>query len=196
MLKKVLSVSAIAVLVILGAHPLEAQEASSGSGSFHSGLKLKGSYVYNRSSLDTEQKKLTEPSAGWNAGLEIVGESFGFGLTGFTAGEFADFQADSTSFIVLAEVNYYAPVKVLRLAPYAGVHTGLGTYTTAYFSDPTMPKLQDRSPGSIGFQFGARWQPVSLGSVDVQWRRLSTSAAEAQGSGFERTQVLLGVTLF
>jgi hypothetical protein len=190
------SSTAVLLALLALATPGTAVTQEAPGSSFHSGLKFKGAHIYNRSSLDTEQRELTEANTGWSAGIEIVGRHIGIGLTGFTAGTISEFAVDETTFVVLAEANYYVPIRVIRLAPYVGVHTGLGSYTSSYVDEPYLPSVSDRSPASLGLQFGARWQPIALGSIDVQWRRLSESAAQAQDRSFERSQILLGVTLF
>lgn len=87
------------------------------------------------------------------------------------------------------------PVEALRLAPYAGVHTALGTFTKDFFKDAYFPKPQD-GLGGLGYQVGVRFKPVPLIAVDAQWRRQSGFAHENQDPTMERTQVLLGVVLF
>src|SRR5690606_40074879 len=82
-------------------------------------------------------------------------------------------------------------MRALRLAPYLGVHTGLGTYRKGA-SD--FPSLHDNL-AELGYQFGVRFQPWVYLGLDAQVRWMSDAAYRDQGEAFERTQVLLGITI-
>jgi hypothetical protein len=163
---------------------------------FHTGLKLGGALVYNRSDVAIRRGDLEGSKVGWGAGIEWVTGTLGIGLSGYTGLPDADVDATRMRFVVLAEANMYAPIPSVRIAPYVGVHTGLGAYTRTYFDDPTLPSIGDRTPGSLGIQIGARWKPLPLLGLDFRWRQLSESASELQDSPFQVSQILLGATLF
>jgi len=163
---------------------------------FHTGLKLGGAFVYNRSDVAIRRGDLEGSKVGWGAGIEWVRGTLGIGLSGYTGLSDVSIDATRTRFVVLGEANFYAPIRSVRVAPYVGVHTGLGAFTGAYFDDPYLPSIGDRTPGSLGIQIGARWQPLPLLGLDFRWRQLSDSASELQDSPFQASQILLGATLF
>jgi hypothetical protein len=183
------------ILSLLPLLPSAASSQGARERDFHTGLKLGGALVYNRSDVAIRRGELDDSKVGWGAGIEWVRGTLGIGLSGYTDGAVSELDA-STRFVVLAEANVYAPIPSVRIAPYVGVHTGLGAYTRAYFDDPSLPSIGDRTPGSLGIQIGARWQPISLLGLDFRWRQLSESASELQDSPFQASQILLGATLF
>ncbi|HEV2129674.1 MAG TPA: hypothetical protein VGR27_01140 [Longimicrobiaceae bacterium] len=158
-----------------------------------SGLALKGHYVYNRSAVEAGQRL---PAAdGFGLGAEFVLPfGLGVGVTGYTSGHVSEFSDDS-NVVGLAEANYFLKLPLLPLAPYVGVHAGLGTYTREDVGFADRPRLRDTHT-YVGYQFGVRFQPISVIGFDAQYRRVSDWAAGAQDTRFERGQVLLGVTLF
>lgn len=186
---------ALVATLVLAAAPLAAQADSAPyKGGFNSGIKLRGAYHVNRSEVQSSSD-LPRDEKGYGLGVEINGRHLGLGLYGYTAGKAQSFNSDTTSLIVVAEANYYFPIDMLRLAPYAGVHTGLGKIDKSYFQNAYVPRPQD-GIGSLGYQLGVRFKPIPLISVDAQLRRQSGFAYESQDQSLERTQVLLGLTLF
>jgi hypothetical protein len=159
--------------------------------SFNSGIKLRGNLHVNYSAAQDRPKQ----EHGYGFGLEIVGNSVGLALYGFTHGRAAEFDYESTALNVVLESNYFLPISALRLAPYAGVHTGLGVFTNEYFEDPFLPRPRDSLKG-LGYQVGVRFKPIPVIGLDAQWRRASASVSNAQNEALERNQILVGVTLF
>jgi hypothetical protein len=182
------------LLLLLLALTATAAEAQRGDGSFISGIKLKGNLHFNRTSINSVDDVFEAENA-YGAGLEYVGSRFGLGLYGYTDGRTSSFDADTTTFYLVGEANYYFPIEGLRLAPYAGVHTHLGNFDRTYFDDPFLPRPQDGFD-SLGYQLGVRYKPFPFIAVDAQWRRQSDSVWEAQDGFLERNQVLVGVVLF
>ncbi len=177
-------------LLALSAVAAPAQDAS-----FNSGIKLRGNFHFNRSAVNSEDPRVPEAENGYGAGLEIIGRHLGVALYGFTVGNAREFDADATPVMVVAELNYFWPIQSIRLAPYAGIHTGLGVFTKDYFNEPFVPKPQDGISG-LGYQIGLRFKPIPVIGLDAQWRRMSVSAFEAHGEMLERNQILIGLTLF
>ncbi|HWK89788.1 MAG TPA: hypothetical protein VNP72_07325, partial [Longimicrobium sp.] len=70
----------------------------------------------------------------------------------------------------------------------------LGRYTVDELDDAD-PSFED-SRSQLGWQIGARLQVNPMIGIDAQYRRVSESAAQAQGGDLERDQILLGITLF
>jgi hypothetical protein len=159
------------------------------------GFALKGHYILNSSTAQVAREDGTIPSAdGVGLGAEyVLPGGLGFGVSGYTAGTPKDVTLRTTEYNLVGELNYFLRLPVLPLAPYAGVHAGLGTTTGDELGDVA---LNDRSRSQLGYQFGLRFQPTSLLGIDAQWRHVSTSAFEGQDGRLERNQVLLGVTLF
>ena len=160
-----------------------------------SGFALKGSYIYNRAAVEDAQESRQIPSAsGYGVGLEFVlPMGVGLGVSGYTGGKLSEFDQDASSFTVLAEANYFLKLPLLPLAPYAGVHAGLGRYSR---HDVQNPELQDDNLRQLGYQLGLRFQITPLVGLDAQYRRVSTSLQADQDRDFSRDQVLVGVTLF
>lgn len=158
-----------------------------------SGFALKGHYVYNRSAVEAGQRL---PAAdGYGLGAEFVLPfGLGVGVTGYTSGSVSEFSDDS-NVVGLAEANYFLKLPLLPVAPYVGVHAGLGTYTREDVGFADRPRLRDTHT-HVGYQFGVRFQLISVIGLDAQYRRVSDWAAGVQDVRFERGQVLLGVTLF
>jgi hypothetical protein len=117
------------------------------------------------------------------------------GVSGYTSGGVTDQEVETSSLTVLAEANYFLNLPLLPVSPYAGVHAGLGRFSKEDLDDPQAPEFEDTRT-QLGFQVGVRVQLGSLLGLDAQYRRVSTSAAENQDSGFDRNQYLVGVTLF
>lgn len=156
-----------------------------------SGFALKGHYIYNRSLVDAGQR--LPAATGLGLGAEVV-LPFGLGLGAgaYTAGRASELD-DATTVVGLVEANYFFRLP-LALSPYVGVHAGLGSYSRGdNVLDET--RLRDNRR-QLGYQFGLRFQPVSVLGFDAQYRRVSEWANSAQDTRFERGQVLLGITLF
>jgi hypothetical protein len=177
--------------LLLAAGSLDAQD---GPSSFNSGLKLKGGFHLNRSAVEGISER-PEHENGYGAGIEIVGKHLGLGVYGYSAGRLSEFDGELTPVIAVAELNYYMPIERIRVAPYFGIHSALGEFTSDFISEPYWPKPQD-GPANIGYQAGLRFKPLPLISLDAQWRRQSGFAFETQHESLERTQILVGVTLF
>src|SRR5690606_4989182 len=112
-------------------------------------------------------------------------------LTGYTSGRVSEFDPETAVVVLLAEANYFLRMRALRLAPYLGVHTGLGPYRKGASA---VPSLHDNL-SELGYQVGDRLQPWGSIGFDAQVRWMSDAATRAQGNAFERTQVLLGITI-
>ena len=165
-----------------------------------SGFALKGSYVFNESSVQDSRSSGFQdvPSPdGFSLGAEyVLPMGMGVGVSAYTEGKATDVNAQTTGFSVLGEVNYFAKLPVIPVRPYAGVSAGLGRYTIEDVrSGSTSPKIED-SRTQLGFQLGLRLQLTSLIGVDGQYRHVSDSASKNQSPDLERNQFLLGITLF
>lgn len=159
------------------------------------GFALKGGAVFNRSSVDDDGRNLDlSDAAGWNLGAEVVLPlGLGVGISGYTVGSPSDFDASQGSLVVLGEANYFLKLPFLPVAPYAGVHVGMGTYTLQDVENRVQPEVDF---GDLGYQFGVRFQATPMLGLDAQVRRISGSLAGQQDVDFETNQVLLSVTLF
>ncbi|HEX6940456.1 MAG TPA: hypothetical protein VF158_13660 [Longimicrobiales bacterium] len=173
--------------------PLQAQRGFDEEYDWFAGrLKIKGHHIFDKSTFGIEKGSFEAPKSGFGVGLEYVLENgWGFGLTGYTSGRVSDFDSENALVVILAEANYFLRIPALRLAPYLGVHTGLGTYRKGA-SD--FPALRDNIT-ELGYQVGVRFQPWIYLGFDAQVRWMSDAAARDQGDAFERTQVLLGITI-
>jgi opacity protein-like surface antigen len=180
---------ALAAFCLAAAHGRQAQAQS--------GFALKGHFIVNASSAEDAQENREIPTAdGFDVGAEyILPFGVGLGVSGYTASEKDSDFGDTREFTVLAEANYFLRLPLLPLAPYAGIHAGLGQLSRDNVSDPDL-EIQDKSRSQIGYQIGIRFQPTATIGIDGQWRHMSTSAASGQSGRFERNQVLLGVALF
>jgi hypothetical protein len=187
-------VFAVVAMIALTATSVSAQSRGGNSGSFNSGFKLEGNLHFNRSTVSAIES-VQQPEHAYGLGLEFVGGQLGGGLYGYSVGRINSFNADTTKVVLVGEVNYYLPIQGLRIAPYVGVHSHLGTFDRSYFDDPFLPRPRD-GLDDLGYQFGVRFKPFSFVGVDAQWRRQSESAWEDQSSFLERNQVLVGVVLF
>jgi hypothetical protein len=188
------SIVILSVLVGLGAAPAAAQYNGAGAEpgySFNAGIKLRGNLHLNQSAT----KERPQEENGYGAGLEIIGNHIGVGLYGFTHGKTAEFDSESSPVNVVLEANYFVPIERIRVAPYAGIHTGLGVFTKEYFDEPFFPKPQD-SFKNLGYQVGVRFKPIPVIGLDAQWRRSSVSVWENQDEMLERNQFMVGITLF
>jgi len=181
---------ALAAFCLAAAHGRQAQAQS--------GFALKGHFIVNASSAQEAETARQIPTAdGFDVGAEyILPFGVGIGVSGYTASEKDDTFGDTREFTVLAEANYFLRLPLIPLAPYAGVHAGLGQFSRDDVSNPGGLEFQDKSRSQIGYQIGVRFQPTATIGIDGQWRHMSTSAASGQSGRFERNQVLLGVTLF
>lgn len=158
-----------------------------------SGLALKGHYLFNESNVEGTGRDV--PSAdGFSLGAELIVPlvGIGVGVSAYTTGTARDFDVETSSFGVLGEANYFVDIPLLPLTPYAGLHAGLGRYTVDELGDAE-PEIEDGTT-QLGWQVGVRWQINPLLGIDAQYRRVSESADEADD--LERSQVLVGVTLF
>ncbi len=187
-----LAVAGILALLICPL-PLEAQRAFDEEYDWFAGrLKIKGHHIFPRSTFAVDRGAIQTQKSGFGVGLEYVLENgWGFGLAGYTSGRVSEFDSNSAVVVVLAEANYFLRMRALRLAPYIGAHTGLGTYRKGA-SD--FPSLHDNL-AEFGYQVGVRFQPWIYLGLDAQIRWMSDAAHRDQGNAFERTQVLLGITI-
>ena len=162
-----------------------------------SGFALKGHYILNSSAAEEGRQDRQLPAAdAFGIGAEFVLPfGIGVGVTGYTAGETSDLDYETTELTVLGEANYFLRLPVLPIAPYVGIHAGLGSLNRDNVTSPDF-EIEDKTRSQFGYQVGVRLQATSLIGIDAQWRRMSTSAEEGQDNALERNQVLLGVTLF
>ena len=181
------------IFVLIAGAALSA--AFAGAASAQSGFALKGHYIVNSSAADDAQAARQLPDAdAFGLGAEFVLPfGIGVGVSGYTAQD--DTEIESREFTILGEANYFFKLPLLPIAPYAGVHAGLGVLDQESVSDPAL-EIQDKSRSQLGFQLGVRFLLTQLVGLDAQWRRMSTSADEDQDDRLERDQVVLGVTLF
>ncbi|HUE95524.1 MAG TPA: hypothetical protein VMN39_02645, partial [Longimicrobiaceae bacterium] len=175
--------------LLLAAAPLAAQKSA-----FTSGIHLHGNFHFDRSTVE-RVGDVRQPEHGYGLGLELSGANLGVGLYGFALGRAASFQRDSTPIYAVLEGNYYLPIESLRLAPFVGVHTGLGVFTRDYFDDPFLPAPRD-GLGKLGYQAGVRFQPLPLVGVQAEWRQHASSVYDGIASASERRQILVGIVLF
>jgi hypothetical protein len=160
------------------------------------GFALKGHYIFNSSTVNEERADTLPDADGISLGAEFVLPfGIGVGVSGYTSGGVTDQDVETSSLTVLAEANYFLNLPLLPVSPYAGVHAGLGRFSKEDLNDPQAPEIEDTRT-QLGFQVGVRVQLGSLLGLDAQYRRVSTSAADNQDSGFDRNQYLVGVTLF
>lgn len=177
---KFLSLLLGTALVAVAAVPAHAQ----------SGFALKGSLVFNNSNIEAENFD----AAGFNLGAELVlPMGIGIGVSGYTAGGPDDFDFSEGSLNFLAEANYFLNLPLLPVTPYAGVHTGLGSYNFDEISEGPRPEVDF---SDLGYQAGIRLELTELIGLDAQYRRVSGSVAGEQDAEFENDQFLIGVTLF
>lgn len=163
-----------------------------------SGFALKGHFIVNASSADDARENRDIPvTEGFDLGAEfILPFGVGIGISGYRATESdRDIGAETREFTVLAEANYFLRLPLIPIAPYAGVHAGLGKLSRGDISDPDL-EIRDQTRSQLGYQFGLRFQASPTVGVDAQWRHMSTATAESQDGRFDRNQVLLGITLF
>lgn len=159
------------------------------------GFALKGGAVFNRSSVDSEGRKLDlSDAAGWSLGAEVVLPlGLGVGISGYTSGSPNSFDVSEGSLLVLGEANYFLKLPMFPVAPYAGLHVGLGTYTLDDVENRVRPEVDF---GDLGYQLGVRFQATPVVGIDAQFRRVSGSLAGEQDASFENNQVLIGITVF
>jgi hypothetical protein len=157
------------------------------------GLKLGG--VFNSSTVQERETDLRPADAvGWNVGLEyVLPGGIGLGVSGYTTGSPTNFDTSQGSLVVLGDLNYFFRLPLLPIAPYVGVHVGLGTYQLQDVQDGVRPQVDF---GDRGYQFGVRFQPTVMLGLDAQLRQVSGSIAGSQDSSFETRQIVLGITLF
>jgi hypothetical protein len=163
-------------------------------GSFNSGIKLRGNLHFTQTRADVATEMPRGENA-YGAGLEIIGRRLGMGVYGFAPGRTEGFEAERTAVHVALEANYFHPMERIRLAPYVGVHSGLGSFTRDYFADPHFPRPRD-GRRDLGYQAGIRFKPIPLIGLDAQWRRQSRSITVEMGEMLERDQFMVGVVLF
>ena len=184
------------ILLVLAATALSAVHAQRAQA--QSGFALKGHFIVNSSDASDATENREIPDAdGFDVGAEFVLPfGLGIGVSGYSANQkFADSDMTAREFTVLGEANYFLRLPFIPLAPYAGIHAGLGKLSQDNVTDPQL-ELGDDSRSQLGYQFGLRFQPTPMLGVDAQWRHMSTSTASGQSGRFERNQVLLGITLF
>lgn len=175
-------------LLLLGGTALQAQE----------GFALKGFYIFNSTTAEEGTRADELPTEdGYGLGVEMVLPfGLGIGVSGYVAGETNEFDVETTEATVIAEANYFVGLPLLPVSPYVGVHAGLGVLAREDLTSEVKIDIEDKTRSQLGFQLGVRVQPTSLLGVDAQWRRMSTSATEAQGGRLQRDQFLIGITLF
>lgn len=160
------------------------------------GFALKGHYVFNSSAVNDDRTDRIPESDGFSIGAELVLPlGIGVGVSGYTASGVSELDVETSSLTALAEANYFLRLPLLPVSPYAGVHAGLGRFSREDLDDPRAPNVEDTRT-QLGFQVGVRVQLGPLLGIDGQYRRVSHSAAENQEGSLERSQYLLGVTLF
>jgi hypothetical protein len=184
----------LGLLLLLVVPATASAQDDRGPAPFTTGLKLRGSFHFNSSTVDVGSPDFSQPEAGYGAGLEINGRNLGFALYGYTPGQTRSFDSQNTPVIVVLEGNYFVPIQRIRVAPYLGTHTSLGVFTKDYFSDAFFPRPQD-GLRHLGYQAGVRFKPIPLVGLDLQWRRQSAAAAQAAPE-FERSQFMAGLTIF
>lgn len=162
-----------------------------------SGFALKGHYIINQSAAEEAQATRQLPAAdAFGIGAELVLPlGIGVGISGYTTSEDVGQDYEATELTVLGEANYFFKLPLLPIAPYAGVHAGVGRVSRDNVTNPNF-EIADKTRSQLGFQLGVRVQATPMIGLDAQWRRMSTSAASEQDDRLERNQVLLGVTLF
>jgi hypothetical protein len=162
--------------------PLAAQDA----------FALKAGFIYNRSEVEAAAD--VSGANGFSLGLEYVFPGgLGLGVSAYTGGRVGDFDSQASSIAVAADANYFFSTG-LPLAPYVGVHSGLGRYSRA---DDERPSLRPRdSLGRVGYQAGLRFQLMPMLGLDAQYRRVSSSLRADQPAELSRDQLLIGITLF
>lgn len=189
-MRKYIVMAAAAVVACAAAAPARAQD----------GFALKGHFVFNKSNVDDARDSGFEdvPSAdGFSVGAEyVLPVGIGVGVTAYTEGKATEVNTETTGFSVVAEANYFAKIPLFPVRPYVGVHAGIGRYTIEDVSSgSTRPKIEDDRT-QLGFQLGARLQLTNTVGIDAQYRRVSDSAGESQSPDLERSQFLVGITLF
>ena len=183
-------------IFMLGALVAGLASASAAPALAQSGFALKGGAVFNSSDVRSGEQYRMDPSdaAGFHAGAEVVLPlGLGVGISGYTAGHPSDFDVSSSSLVVLGEANYFLKLPFLPVAPYAGVHVGLGRYDWSDVEERQRPEVD---LDDLGYQVGVRVQLSRMLGLDAQYRRVSYSLGGEQGTEFENNQVLVGVTLF
>jgi hypothetical protein len=155
-------------------------------------LKIKGHHIFDRSTFTIQDASIPNPKVGWGAGLEyVMMNGIGLGVVGYTAGPVSDFDSNRATVIVIAEANYFIGIEPLKLAPYLGLHTGIGTWQKG---NSRLLRIRDNL-SEFGYQVGIRFQPWVYLGLDAQLRWMSDAAFRDQTEAFERTQVLLGITI-
>lgn len=169
--------------------------ASAAPAAAQSGFALKGGLVFNEGTVNEARADEQIPqSNGFHVGLEyVLPLGIGVGVSGYTVGAPEDFDTGEGALNFLAEANYFFKLPILPIAPYAGVHVGLGTYSLGEVADGPEPEVDF---GDLGYQVGVRIQPTRLIGIDAQYRRVSGSLAENQEASFESDQFVVGITLF
>ena len=158
------------------------------------GFALKLGVAFNSSEVEDADTDLRlSDAAGWSIGAEYaLPLGVTIGLSGYTAGSPDAFDTSEGSLVFLADANYFLRLPSVPISAYGGLHVGLGTYR--------LDEIESARPevdfGDRGYQFGLRFQPTSLIGLDAQYRRVSGSLTNEQGSDFERDQFLLSVALF
>ena len=186
-MQKRIRTALLSLLLVLG---------SAGAAHAQQGFALKGHYIFNSATVNEERGDTLPDASGFSIGAELVLPlGIGVGVSGYTSGGVTEQDVETSSLTVLAEANYFLKLPLLPVSPYAGVHAGLGRFSKEDLNDPQAPEIEDTRT-QLGFQVGLRVQLGSLLGLDAQYRRVSTSAAENQGSGLDRNQYLVGVTLF
>ena len=176
----------VAAVALAAAAPVSAQ----------SGFALKGHYLFNESTAKGADRDRELPSEdGFSIGAEVVlPMNVGVGVTAYANGRAREAELETQSFGMLAEANYFLNLPVVPITPYVGVHAGLGRFTYDDVGD-SAPEIED-SRTQLGFQVGLRLQLTRMFGIDAQYRRMSDSASGDQSPDLERSQVLVGVTLF
>lgn len=157
------------------------------------GFALRAGYIYNRSQVEGATE--VPGASGFGVGAEyVLPMGIGVGVMGYTAGRVQEFDVEQNSVNVAAEANYFLRLPALPLAPYAGVHAGLGRYSR---QDDVRPGTRPNDGWrELGYQLGLRVTLLPIVGLDAQYRRVSTSQEDTQGHALSRNQVMVGITLF
>jgi hypothetical protein len=159
-----------------------------------SGFSLKANSIFNRQPDAGESRVPTAAGLGVGAELVLPG-GLGVGVSAYSGGPLNTLHRDASSTLVLGEANYFVPIPLIPIRPYAGVHAGLGSYRHSDLADAERPRFKD-DVSQLGYQVGLRIRLGRTLALDGQLRRVSTWLSAEQGERFSREQVLIGITVF
>ncbi len=123
------------------------------------GFALKVGGVFNSTDVkELETDLRLSDAAGWSVGAELLLPlGLAVGVSGYTTGSPDSFDFSEGSLVALADANYFLRLPLFPVAPYAGLHVGLGTYTIDDVREGLAP---DVDFGDVGFQVGVRLQAM------------------------------------